>query len=62
MASPKQDLLERIYRGDLAADVAKMRDEGKSWRVIANLVTDECEYPVTYESLRSWYDPLTTTT
>lgn len=51
-----QELVERVYQGDLASDVAKWRDEGKSWRTIADLVSDECELTVSYETLRTWYN------
>jgi hypothetical protein len=55
--TPKQMLLERLYPGHLAADVARLRGQGMSWRGLAKLVSEKCEYPVTHETLRAWYDP-----
>lgn len=55
MPSPKRQLIEHTYDGDLAADVKNLRTAGRTWRQIAELVSARCGYAVTYESLRSWY-------
>lgn len=53
--TPKQLLLEHLYGGDLDADVARFLEEGKSWRSIADLLTERTGHSVSYESVRQWY-------
>lgn len=55
MPTPKRLLVEHLYDGDLSADVALFLEEGKSWRTIADLVSSNADYPVSYESLRQWF-------
>ncbi len=50
-------LLELKYDGDLAHDVTAWLAAGQSWRQIARTVSERTGLTVTYESLRSWYDP-----
>jgi len=51
----KQLLIEHRYDGDLAADIKTMEAEGTSWREMAEKVRARCEYDVSYQSLRNWY-------
>lgn len=53
--SPKQQLLEARYDGDLAAYVADLIAGGASWRTIAADVSKVTRLTVSHESLRSWY-------
>jgi hypothetical protein len=55
MPSPKRQLMEHTYDGDLAADIRNLRTAGRTWRQIAPLVSTRCGYDVSYESLRLWY-------
>jgi hypothetical protein len=53
--SPKQQLLEHLYTGNLDADVAAMIAEGKSWRTIAETVSRVAGVTISHESIRKWY-------
>ena len=55
MTTPKKLLLEHLYAGDLAADVARRVAAGQSWRTIAAHVSESTGQDVSYESLRTWY-------
>lgn len=55
MPTPKQLLLEHLYDGDLARDVAKFTEAGMSWREIAERVSAKSGQAVSYETLRTWY-------
>jgi hypothetical protein len=53
--SPKHQLLDHLYSGDLDADVAAMIADGKSWRMIAETVSHRAGIDVSHESIRKWY-------
>lgn len=55
MTTPKKLLLEHLYAGDLAAEVARRTAAGESWRTIATHVSKATGQDVSYESLRVWY-------
>ncbi|MDO5535360.1 MAG: hypothetical protein Q4F65_12005 [Propionibacteriaceae bacterium] len=55
MATPKRLLLEHLYDGDLAAEVARRTEAGQSWRDIANHIAEVTGQPVSYETVRTWY-------
>ncbi len=57
MPSPKRLLMEHLYDGDLAADVAAHLTAGTSWREIAERVSARTGVTVSYESLRQWFGP-----
>lgn len=51
----KQQLMELMYPGDLCADVGHLSSAGMSWRDIAERVSAECDYDISYQSLHTWY-------
>lgn len=55
MPTPKRQLLELLYDGDLSADVAALIKTGASWRQIADAVSAHAGVRVSYESMRQWY-------
>ena len=55
MPSAKQLLIEHLYDGDLASDVAEFTKAGMSWREIAERVAAQTGQPISYEALRTWY-------
>lgn len=55
MATPKRLLMEHLYDGDLAAEVARRTEAGQSWREIAAHVSESTGQNVSYETLRTWY-------
>ena len=55
MSTPKQLLVEHLYGGDLAAEVARRTAAKESWRDIAAHVSEVTGQRVSHESLRTWY-------
>lgn len=55
MATPKQELIESRYDGDLAADIAAWSATGTTWRDMAQTVSERTGRTVSHESLRNWY-------
>lgn len=55
--TPKQQLLELRYVGDLSADIAAWLQTGQSWRDIRHHVERKTGLRVSHESLRTWYGP-----
>lgn len=58
MASTKpQQVAESLFPGNLPHHVAHLRDQGWSWRRVAEDVNDQMPgvASISYESLRTWY-------
>ena len=55
MPTPKQQLLEMLYDGDLTADIAVMVATPLSWREIAARVSARSGHTVSHETMRNWY-------
>lgn len=55
MPTTKQQLIEHLYDGDLAGDIADFTRAGMSWREIAERVSARSGQSVSYETLRTWY-------
>lgn len=58
MPTAKQQLIEHLYDGDLAAEIASWLEDGSTWRDIAGRVSKATDQQVSHESLRGWYGHL----
>lgn len=55
MPTPKRQLLELLYDGDLPGDVHTFLAADMSWREIAERVSARTGVTVSHESMRQWY-------
>ena len=55
MNTSKRELLERIYGDQLAADVARWVNEGRTWQQISDAIDETCSVRVSRVSLAAWY-------
>lgn len=53
--SAARQLLGLRYPGNLDADVAELRQAGRSWRWVANAVTVRSGVSVSHETMRAWF-------
>jgi len=50
-----REVTELLYDGDLPGDVARMVEDGMSWREVAARVQARTGRGISHESLRRWY-------